>query len=103
MAVSQIRRSSGQLRGLGLAVFDGLLFPLLVLDVAIAWCWFGIANLVFNFTPGTVEDPLAQSLLIAFRIGALLSMALVDWSVIRSVWRAVTGKARRHPSHPSAA
>jgi serine/threonine protein kinase len=32
IAVSQIRRSAGKLHGLWLAVFDGLLFPLLALD-----------------------------------------------------------------------
>ncbi len=35
VAVSQIRRSEGKLHGLGLAVFDGLLFPLLALDALI--------------------------------------------------------------------
>lgn len=35
VAVSQIRHSAGRLCGLGLAVFDLLLFPLLVLDAAL--------------------------------------------------------------------
>jgi len=32
LAVTQIRRSAGTIYGLGLALFDGLLFPLLVFD-----------------------------------------------------------------------
>src|SRR5207245_1444637 len=32
ISVTQIRRSAGRLHGLGLAVFDGLVFPLLALD-----------------------------------------------------------------------
>ena len=39
IAVSQIRRSAGKLCGRGLAVFDGLSFPLLALDVVIWWIW----------------------------------------------------------------
>ena len=35
MAVSQIRRSAGKLHGMGLAMFDGLVFPLLALDAVI--------------------------------------------------------------------
>jgi hypothetical protein len=35
LAAAQIRRSAGGLHGLELAVFDGLLFPLLGLDVLI--------------------------------------------------------------------
>jgi len=44
LAVSDIRRVNGRLSGLPLAVFDGLLFPLLVLDVFLAT---GLVN-VFN-------------------------------------------------------
>ena len=35
ISVTQIRRSAGKLYGLGLAVFDGLLFPLLMLDALV--------------------------------------------------------------------
>ena len=45
IAVSQIRRSAGKLHGLWLAVFDGLFFPLLVVDGAIAWLWLVLAKL----------------------------------------------------------
>jgi serine/threonine protein kinase/signal peptidase I len=39
IAVSQIRRSAGKLYGLGLALFDGLLFPLLGITGLVAWFW----------------------------------------------------------------
>ena len=45
VAVAQIRRSADRLYGLGLALFDGLLFPLLALDVL-------IARLVLSFGVG---------------------------------------------------
>jgi hypothetical protein len=38
-AVPQIRRSAGRLYGLALAVFDGLLFPLLAITGLVAWFW----------------------------------------------------------------
>ncbi|HSP43762.1 MAG TPA: serine/threonine-protein kinase, partial [Luteolibacter sp.] len=39
ISIAGIRRSSGKLYGLGLAVFDGLLFPLLILAGLIGWFW----------------------------------------------------------------
>jgi hypothetical protein len=37
VAVAEIRRSGGRIYGLGLALFDGLLFPLLLLDALVIW------------------------------------------------------------------
>jgi len=42
IAAAQIRHSAGRLYGLGLAVFDGLLFPLLLLGVLIVWVAVGL-------------------------------------------------------------
>ena len=39
MAVSDIRRSQGRLHGMWLALFDGLLFPLIALTVLVGWFW----------------------------------------------------------------
>jgi serine/threonine protein kinase len=72
MAVSQIRRSEGKLHGLGLAVFDGLLFPLLALDAGLVMIW---ANLLSS----------KHWLLVL----SVASVALVDFLIIRRVWRAV--------------
>src|SRR5206468_2230726 len=52
VAVGQIRRSAGRLYGLRLAVFDGLLFPLMVLDIAILTVGANFVPVV-NRAPGT--------------------------------------------------
>jgi serine/threonine protein kinase len=79
IAVSQIRRSKGKLRGMWLAVFDGLLFPLLALDAMIGIIWMGLLRVVFN-----------DRLLIPFvDLLALATMIVVDYLIIRRVWRAV--------------
>jgi tRNA A-37 threonylcarbamoyl transferase component Bud32 len=41
MGVSHIRRSAGRLYGLGLAVLDGLFFPLVILNALLGWFWWG--------------------------------------------------------------
>jgi hypothetical protein len=92
IAVAQIRRSAGKLYGLGLAVFDGLLFPLLALDAAI-FCigWFAGGILV----PDAFGDSLAAGyktgLFVAVWIGgATLLSGITDYFIIRRVWRAVS-------------
>jgi len=90
IAVSQIRRSAGKLHGLWLAVFDGLLFPLLAVDGAIAWLWLVLAKLFAGHVLG-LQNSLFLDLwdLTIWVSLALASVALVDWLIIRSVWRAV--------------
>jgi tRNA A-37 threonylcarbamoyl transferase component Bud32 len=90
IAVSQIRRSAGKLHGLWLAVFDGLLFPLLVLDGALAWLWLVLAKLFARQVLG-LQNSLFLDLwdLTIWVSLALASVALVDWLIIRRVWRAV--------------
>jgi serine/threonine protein kinase len=100
IAVSQIRRSAGQLYGLGLAVFDGLLFPLLALDALI----FGLLYLFGSFGThliwpassgdGSFGGGLAVgyqiSLCLAIWIGsATIISAIVDFAIVRRVWQAV--------------
>jgi predicted Ser/Thr protein kinase len=67
IAVAQIRRSSGGLRGLWLAVLDGLLFPLLALD------WLVLQTAVSLWIP----------------IFAVLFILAVDSLLFWLVWRAV--------------
>jgi hypothetical protein len=90
VAVTQIRRSAGKLHGLWLAVFDGLLFPLLVLDGALAWLWLVLAKLFARQVLG-LQNSLFLDLwdLTIWVSLALASVALVDWLIIRRVWRAV--------------
>jgi serine/threonine protein kinase len=88
IAVSQIRRSAGKLHGLWLAVFDGLLFPLLALDAVIWWSLYVIVRSVLRgpahiIGPATAIPDAAPGLI------WLVPILLLDWLIIRAVWRAV--------------
>jgi tRNA A-37 threonylcarbamoyl transferase component Bud32 len=76
IAVSQIRRSAGNLYGLWLAVFDGLLFPLLALDAFILAIPFVITKLL----------PLKFLFLVP---PLLIVVVSLDILIVRRVWRAV--------------
>ena len=99
IALSQIRRSAGRLYGLGLAVFDGLLFPLLTLDgLAFAVC--AIVIRILRGLPGTLSEKEVR--LAAIGLG-LMTLALVAWLnflIVRAVWRAVNIPADGAPSPP---
>ena len=118
IAVTQIRQSPGRLGGLWLAVFDGLLFPLLAVDALIVWAWWTLARTVTDFYVASI--PPAQPLVngvdhlvihvtppLWWRIGAHFGTSQITWLVcamgmvvavdylaIRFVWNAVT-KFRR--------
>jgi serine/threonine protein kinase len=80
VAVSQIRRSAGKLYGLWLAVFDGLLFPLLLLDTLLGGFWIFILKVVVD--PYHQMTPIWALLVFVTIVG-------VDFLIIRWVWRAV--------------
>ena len=103
IAVTQIRRSAGQLRGMGLAVFDGLLFPLLALDGVFAGVGKGLVRIFVEFNSNfsnlnnshvhpafitRLANLLSQHYELAPLIAVLIMLA-VDVLVIRAVWRAV--------------
>ena len=98
MAVSQIRRSAGKLHGLWLAVFDGLLFPLLALDALIVGAFYlGLLLTAkewkhFHSAPNGIGIPLL--LLIPIVLGVV---ALADFFIIRHVWRAVNKRGAGVP------
>jgi len=88
-AVSQIRHSAGRLYGLGLAVFDGLLFPLLALDAFIVCTLQALTGQVWKG-----GGYLALALLISF---------VFDWRIACWVWRKVNGQpASAAPATPLA-
>jgi serine/threonine protein kinase len=95
VAVTQIRRSAGRLYGLWLAVFDGLLFPLLALDALIGWWLFlffdGLAR--HQHPEGAAANPMGV-LIISIPV-----MLVVDFLIIRRVWRAVNKPA--NPATPA--
>ena len=81
VAISHIRHSADRLYGMGLALFDALIFTLLALDVAIiACCWFVFRIPVVLPLPGV------------FRLGfaILLTCAIciiIDFLIVRWAWR----------------
>ncbi|HTX22223.1 MAG TPA: protein kinase [Candidatus Aquilonibacter sp.] len=90
IAVTQIRHSAGKLYGLWLAVFDGLFFPLLVVDGAIAWVWLVLAKLFARQALGLQNSLFLDVWDLTIWVSlTLTSVALVDWLVIRHVWCAV--------------
>jgi serine/threonine protein kinase len=86
IAVRQIRRSARRLRGLGLALFDGLLAPLLVVDLYV------LSFLMHAFW-GIARDLCGETFLrsheLLWPVGAMAVVAALDILVIRWIWRAV--------------
>jgi uncharacterized membrane protein len=88
VAASQIRRSAGRLCGLKLALFDGLLFPLLMLDAVVGGLWVFLQKLLANFV-WKLHDSLFFSLS-DFAVWLLLLVGIIIWiddRTIRAVWR----------------
>ena len=86
VAVSQIRRSAGTLSGMWLAVFDGLLFPLLAMNGLV------IGGLIFGFRViGPPATPVPFWLLLFITILELCLLALLflgNFFIVRWAWRA---------------
>ncbi len=91
LAVGDIRRSRGRIYGLGLAVFDGLLFPLLALDGLIGFMCYLVANIIVahfeQWAPNRGVFHEAHRL--DFLLGAILTSLVVDWLIARAVWRSL--------------
>ena len=93
IAVAQIRRSAGKLYGLGLAVFDGLFFPLLMLDALIAG---GSAlalrilgmQMAARAQAGEVVSPVWYAYWL-LPLSALALIILTNFLIARWVWHAV--------------
>ena len=87
LAVAQIRRSTGRYSGLELAVFDGLIFPLLGLDVLIGIFWLVLAKTTANWRG------LNGSLFVNlwdFTLWALVLIVICvvfDFLIVRRIWR----------------
>ncbi len=79
VALTQIRRSAGKLYGLGLALFDVLLFPLLALDALIVWLWLLFAHMVENGL---------QIKHAVWLLPAVATVIVVDVLIVRRAWRA---------------
>ena len=104
LSVSQIRRSAGRLYGRKLAVFDGLLFPLLMMNYLIGQMWCIVISCVlgilsgfskhFSTVPYDNRHNALDTLLVDHRVWFVFALALpicgvLDYFIVRSVWRAV--------------
>lgn len=107
IAVSQIRRSAGRLCGLGLAVFDGLLFPLAMLGGFIAWLWHWVFVDVLRaslLAPGTELSAMERMFVVNANglaaLGGSVTALIVSFLIIRAVWRAVNDSPTPKPVGP---
>jgi serine/threonine protein kinase len=103
ISVSQIRRSGRKTYGLKLAVFDGLLFPLLALNAVLLYA---PAKPAADLLAGVLAAEQKLALVIWVACAAPFWWAF-DWWVIRRVWRAVKsssdGRDRKTPRAPDRA
>ncbi|MFZ2639467.1 MAG: serine/threonine-protein kinase [Verrucomicrobiia bacterium] len=89
LAVSQIRRSPERPCGLGLALFDGLLFPLLALDMVIGFLSLVPAGVVAGLR-GLRGSPFNHvPELLVWLVLTIGLIAWIDYLIARSVWRTV--------------
>jgi len=88
-ALAEIRRSQGQVRGLGWALFDLLFTPLLLLNALIGFelCW--------TWTSISAALKVDQLNRVSFWIPTLLLSVMLDFPIARWVSRAVTRQAHR--------
>jgi serine/threonine protein kinase/ribosomal protein S27AE len=94
IAISQVRHSQGRLHGLGLAVFDGLLFPLLALDALIGGVLYLLARAAWYSLalapPSDIFQPGFEAEASLFGACVILTMVgVIDFYVARRVWRAM--------------
>lgn len=104
IAVSQIRRSRGKIYGMWLAVFEGLFFPLLVLDgliYVIGVRGFGSAMRQILHDMGLHGTWIWHISPVVLAVILLGLCVYLDAVIIRRVWRAVN-KPVGSPAHPQA-
>ncbi|MBU6410982.1 MAG: serine/threonine protein kinase, partial [Verrucomicrobia bacterium] len=95
ISVGQIRRSEGRLDGMWLAMFDGLMLPLLIVDVLILFALL-FANKLLNFYVLSAWYPALKDSMVLnvphFLVWLLITTAAVvgcDYAIIHRIWRAV--------------
>jgi len=86
VALSHIRHSAGRLYGLGLALFDALLFPLLLVDGLVFVLVTVIVSALVYWLPGLPPLNSALSPHLILLPAGLVSIVL-DYFIVRKVWR----------------
>jgi hypothetical protein len=85
LAIGQIQKSQGMMYGLSLALFDAMLFPLLVLDFATVWlCRHGAAALIQQ----DVMSPAAASAILGQAV-PIIAIILGDYYLATRAWAAI--------------
>ncbi len=97
VSLSQIRRSNGRLYGLPLALFDALLFPLLVLDLVINLAW-GLIYEIAGGLIGPVSPPISTSLVMLTSLCVVVTWVVVDLIIIVWAWRAAKQPLHNTPA-----
>lgn len=91
VSISQIRQSAGRLYGLGLAMLDALLFPLLALDIVICYVVYGIVSAI---SKASSTDRLTDTKLLVITAITILICVVVDVVIAVCTWRALTRSSR---------
>lgn len=92
VALSHIRHSAGRLYGLGLALFDVLLFPLVIADCLIFLLLVSIWSPLGRLLAGPMPPNSALSPIPLFLLTGLISVVL-DYFIVRKVWRSIHRKS----------
>lgn len=95
LSVKAIQRSAGRLYGMRLAVFDGLMFPLFILDCLIAGLFWWLSEMVrraVERAAGGEEHSVMQALFLENQVGivvvtTLLVVLAVNLLIYLAVWR----------------
>lgn len=90
LAVGDIRRSQGRISGLPLALFDGLLFPLIPFNGLLVWAWITCVHAVAE---SSGESPLGSPWPAIAHVGAVILCLVASTALLRRVWRAVRPSA----------
>ena len=92
VSISQIRHSAGRLYGLGLALFDALLFPLLLLDWVIIMLpasviWFFLNVKTAGGAPPTLPADSIKVGVLLFFVFMIALRLRIDYLIVRWAWR----------------
>jgi tRNA A-37 threonylcarbamoyl transferase component Bud32 len=115
IAIARIRRSAGRIYGLGLAVFDALLYPLLVLTGLVGWFWWWVFRELLHpqaidglqmdgaeVTVSALESFVFLHSTALIVLCTFLTAGSLSFAIVRRLWQVVS-VSDGSPVHPRAA